>query len=68
MTLHIPAIHCDGCLSTVRKTVESAGATLESGDADAKRVTIAFDGDRLSGKQIEEALEAIGFAPEKESE
>jgi hypothetical protein len=52
----------------VRKTVESAGATLESGDADTKRVTIAFDGDRLTGKQIEEALEAIGFPPEVESE
>ena len=68
LTLHIPAIHCDGCLSTVRKTVERAGATLEFGNADTKRVTIAFDGDRLTGTQIEEALEAIGFPPEEESE
>ncbi len=68
VTLHIPAIHCGGCLSTVRKTVEGAGAILESGDPDTKRVTIAFDGDRLTGKQIEEALEAIGFPPAEQSE
>ncbi len=68
LTLHIPAIHCDGCLSTVRTIVEQSGAVFESGDPDTKRVTIAFDSDRLTGKQIEEALEAIGFPAEEESE
>ena len=68
LTLHIPAIHCGGCLSTVRTIVEQSGAVFELGDPDTKRVTISFDGDRLTGKQVEEALEAVGFPPEEESE
>ena len=63
LTLHIPAIHCDGCLKTVRKTVEGVGAEWESGDADGKLVTLRFDPVRLSRDAITEALEANGFPP-----
>ena len=63
ITLHIPAIHCEGCLGTVRGAVERAGAELTDGDADTKRVTIAFDPVRLTRRQLEAALEQIGFAP-----
>ncbi len=61
ITLHLPAIHCDGCLSTVRSVLEETGAAFESGDAKARRITVSFDGERLSREQIEEAMEAIGF-------
>ena len=63
ITLRIPAIHCDGCLGAVRGEVERAGAELTAGDAETKRVTIAFDPARLTQQQLEAALEAIGFAP-----
>ncbi len=66
VTLHIPAIDCDGCINTVRKTVEAAGATLASGDASTKIVDIAFDSERLTGADVIAALEAIGFAPDDE--
>lgn len=67
ITLYLPAIHCDGCLHTARRTLEQAGATFESGDANSKRVVVSFDGERLTRQQVEEALEAIGFPPEAES-
>ena len=65
-TLHwrIPAIHCDGCLRTVRRTVEEAGGRWESGDARRKLVTIQFDPSRVTADSLEEALEAVGFPPE----
>lgn len=66
VTLHIPAIDCDGCINTVRKTVEAAGATLASGDAGTKTVEIAFDSERLTRAGVVAALEAIGFAPDDE--
>jgi copper chaperone CopZ len=59
--LAIPAIHCDGCLSTVRKTVEGVGAQYVSGDADVKRVALEADPETVSVAAIMEALEAIGF-------
>ena len=65
--LHVPAIHCDGCLRTVRLTLAQAGATFESGDADTKRVVVSFDAQRLSRQRVEEALEAIGFPPDREA-
>ena len=67
ITLRIPAIHCDGCLRTVRLTLEQAGAAFESGDADTKRVVVSFDAPRLSRQRVEEALEAIGFPPDREA-
>ena len=64
VTFHIPAIDCGGCLTSVRKVVEQEGATVESGDADTKLVTVSFDGERLTRQQLEAALEAVGFPPE----
>ncbi len=66
ITLHLPAISCDGCLGTVRSVLEETGASFESGDAEERRVTVSFDGERLSRKQIEETMENIGFPPAAE--
>lgn len=65
--LHVPAIHCDGCLKTVQKALEAAGAEFESGDAESKRLTVRFDADRLSRADLVTALEAVGFPPEEEA-
>ena len=66
VTLHLPAIHCDGCLGAVRRTLEGAGAEFESGDVQSKRVTVRFDSDRLSRAAVVVALERSGFPPEAE--
>ena len=66
ITLHVPAIHCDGCLTTARRTLESAGAEFESGDAEPKRLTVRFDPDHLSRADVVAALEAVGFPPDDE--
>ncbi len=66
ITLHVPAIHCDGCLKTARRALEAAGAEFESGDAESKRLTVRFDSERLSRADVVAALEAVGFPPEGE--
>lgn len=62
--LHIPAIHCDGCLKSARTALEAAGAEFASGDAESKRLTVRFDSDRLSRTDLVTALEAVGFPPD----
>ena len=66
ITLHVPAIHCDGCLKTARRALEAAGAEFASGDAASKRLTVRLDPDRLSRTDFVAALEAVGFPPEVE--
>ena len=67
-TLHLPTLHCGGCMSTARKELEKAGATVEESDMDTKRVTVKFDTEKLSREDLEAAMEAVGFPPEEESE
>ncbi len=62
ITMEIPAIHCDGCLKTVRRTVERLNGRYVSGDVDSKRVSLEIDVERLNVEAITEALEEIGFA------
>ncbi len=66
-TLHLPALHCEGCMSTAHKELEQAGATIEASDMDAKRVTVKFDSEQLSREELEAAMEAAGFPPEEEA-
>ena len=66
ITLHVPAIHCDGCLQTARRALEAAGAEFESGDAKTKRLTVRFDRDHLSRADLVAAMEAVGFPPDEE--
>ena len=65
--LHLPAIHCDGCLTTVRTVIEQTGAIVESGDAATRRVTVKFDTEQLTREELEAALEMVGFPPEEEA-
>ena len=61
---HLPAIHCDGCLNTVRKVVEAEGAEYVDGDADAKTITVRLEGPSLTPDALGKALEAVGFPPD----
>ncbi len=40
ITLRLPTMHCEGCMSTARKELEKAGAVIEESDLDTKRVTV----------------------------
>lgn len=64
---HLPAIHCDGCLNTVRKVVESEGAEYVDGDAAAKTITVRLQTPALTADALGNALEAIGFPPDAQS-
>ena len=66
-TLHLPTLHCEGCMNTARKELEKAGATVEASDMDAKRVTVKFDTEKLRRGDLEAAMEAVGFPPEEEA-
>ncbi len=63
VTLDVPALHCDGCLQTARRTLEEAGAEFESGDTESKHITVRYDNERQSRADMVDALEAIGFLP-----
>lgn len=68
MTLHLPTLHCDGCMNAARKELERTGATVESSDMTTKRVTVIFDPETLSRESLEAAMEAVGFPPEEQTE
>ncbi len=63
VSLDLPALHCDGCLRTVRRSLEEAGAEFESGDTESKRITVRYDNERLSRAEMVDALETVGFLP-----
>ena len=64
-TLHLPTMHCDGCMRTVRSELEKVGASVEESDIETKRVTVRFDAETLTRKELEAAMEMIGFPPEE---
>lgn len=66
-TLHLPTLHCEGCMTTARKELEKTGATVEASDMDTQRVTVKFDSEQLSRRDLEAAMEAVGFPPEEET-
>ncbi len=68
VTLHVPAIHCDGCLRTVRRSLEEAGAEFESGDTETKHITVRYDNERLNRAALVDALEMVGFIAEDDED
>ena len=64
-TLRIPAIHCDGCVRTVTRTLEALpGVHVTEADPTTKVVRIRFDESAVNAAQLREALDEIGFSPE----
>ncbi|MFQ5381963.1 MAG: heavy-metal-associated domain-containing protein [Dehalococcoidia bacterium] len=60
-TLHLPTMHCEGCLRTVRRELEEAGAMVESSDIATKRLVVQFESKQLTHDDVVAVLEAIGF-------
>ena len=65
-TLKVPAIHCEGCVNTVTRTLQAL-PTVEITQADhaTKLVRVQFDESAVSVDQIREALDEIGFSAEE---
>ncbi len=64
-TLKIPAIHCGGCVSTVKRTIEALPSVeVTESDPETKLVRVQFDESAISLDQIREALDQVGFSPE----
>ncbi len=60
-TLHIPAIHCEGCIESIQRIVERKGAKLDEGDHETKNVTISFDPSSVSSDELVIALANAEF-------
>jgi copper chaperone CopZ len=65
-TLHLPTLHCDACMKTARTELEKVGAVIASSDIDTKRVTVEFESEKLTRRDLEEAMEAVGFPADGE--
>ena len=64
-TLRISAIHCDGCVRTLTRTLEALpGVHVTEADPATKVVRIRFEESAVSADQIREALDEVGFSPE----
>ena len=65
-TLKIPAIHCGGCVNTVKRTVEALPSVeVAESDPATKMVRVDFDESAVTLDQIREALDQVGFSPEE---
>lgn len=65
-TLKIPAIHCDGCVRTVRSTLEALpGVRVTGADVASKVVQVQFDEPAATLDRVREALDEVGFSAEE---
>ncbi len=66
-TLRIPAIHCSGCASTVKRNLLALpGLSVTNVDHKAKQVRLSYDESEVSLEQIKDSLDEIGFGPDDE--
>lgn len=64
MTLKVPKIHCDGCVSTVESAVRRlAGIQDVSASELSKEVRIEFDPQQVREEEIRKALLLVGYPP-----
>ena len=64
-TLKIPAIHCGGCVSTVKRTIEALPSVeVAESDPATKMVRVDFDESAVTLDQIRDALDQVGFSPD----
>ncbi len=64
ITVRIPAIHCAGCINTVKMVLRTVdGAELVSADANAKAVRLSVADDDARQRAFRE-LDAIGYTAE----
>ncbi|MCH8814001.1 MAG: heavy-metal-associated domain-containing protein [Chloroflexi bacterium] len=64
-TLTIPAIHCDGCVKTIKQTLQALPTVvIAEADPQTKLVRLNFDESAVTLDQIREALDEVGFSPD----
>ncbi|MGH2405818.1 MAG: heavy-metal-associated domain-containing protein [bacterium] len=62
MTLKVPRIHCDGCVSTVTRAVRGLpGIASVQASETTKEVRVQFDPATVSEDKIREALRVVGY-------
>ncbi len=62
-TLKIPAIHCDGCVKTVTKTLEALPSVkVTEVDSETKLARLQFEESAVNLDRIREALDEVGFS------
>ncbi len=65
-TLKIPAIDCQKCVDTIKRTLQAVpSAEVAQADTETKLVRIQFDESAVSVDQIREALDEVGFSAEE---
>jgi copper chaperone len=61
-TAHAPAIHCDGCANSIKRSLgKLSGVQTVDVDVEQKDVRIAFDDAQTSQDAILARLHAAGF-------
>ena len=64
-TLKIPAIHCEGCATTIKRRLQTLpSVSVTDVDAASKSARFTFDESQVSLERITESLEEIGFSPD----
>jgi copper ion binding protein len=59
---HVPEIHCNGCVETIRKSVSAlSGIEVLEADVEARRIRVEFDAAKTSPEAIRERIERAGF-------
>jgi copper chaperone CopZ len=65
VTFRIPAIHCAGCVGSIRLAMRRAKGVLKvEGDDKNRMVTIAYDPQLVSPERLHKTLDGIGFPPQ----
>ena len=65
-TLKIPAIDCQKCVDTIKRTLQAVpSAEVAEADTETKLVRIQFDESAVSVDQIREALDEVGFSADE---
>ena len=64
-TLRIPAIHCSGCATNIKRSLGAVPGVGEIDvDHETKEVRLIYEESRVSLEQITESLDEIGFGPD----
>lgn len=65
VVLRIPAIHCEGCTSSVRRALNKLpGAEVTAVDHETREARFTFDEDKVDLDTIRASLKKAGYKPE----
>ena len=60
--LSVPGIHCAACVNTINAYLKTARAVDSvSGDARRKEITVSFDPETITHKQLGQMISEIGY-------